>query len=243
MRTRIFPIAAAIVIGWIGVVGFFGCSSGPKKERTSLAEQMAQDANLSIVLSQKFEPTFALRNDPILATYLRRVALKLMSQTKAFEGVGVGVLLIDNRRAAWRNYSLPGVKVYFSANLLKYLGFENEAAAAIAFELGHLINRHVARKIFSDRIPEEVFQYSEEELSAALTSAVGILYRGGYDPRGLVSLWSVYQRFPQYAPLPIDTIDRLKEETYTRISELAPLRNPIIQTEEYTKLKPRLQGL
>jgi len=77
---------------------------------------------------------------------------------------------------------------------------------------------------------------SEAEYSEAIPVAVGLLYRAGYDPRGLVEYWKRWQTEASQG-VPGEAARRLVSETYRAIASYTPLRNPVVRSKEFLKLK------
>jgi hypothetical protein len=168
--------------------------------------------------------------------------------------LGVFLLRDSGKASRWRSFSLPGNRVYLPVGFLRNLEFENEVAALIAVEFGHLIGRHAVARYEKLRNPQDseaplvrsesltaadyfgsngIFAFSPDALEAAFKAAVGILYSAGYDPRGLSGILSRYARAPSRAPYDPATIARLEEATRLEIANHAPLRNPIVRSQEF----------
>src|SRR5206468_4279479 len=114
---------------------------------------------------------------------------------RALADAPTDVLLVEDRGQRWKNYGLPTSRLYLSASLIRSIDYENELAAVLAFELGHLTKRHALKRL-SDKPqqqpgveyfgPNGIFAFNEEQQLEAAAEAVNIMYRAGYDPRGLV---------------------------------------------------------
>ena len=69
---------------------------------------------------------------------------------------------------------------------------------------------------------EGVFAFDIDEVKQAIKSAIEIMYRGGYDIRGLLEIWSIFQKNPQHSPFPDKVLEELVEYTRAVISKYAP---------------------
>ena len=166
---------------------------------------------------------------------------------------------------------MPGNRIYFSIELLKHLDYENQVAAALAIELANLRKKFVSQRVDEQILsgmgiqateseplapiemeeltsvrffgPAGVFYYLEKDRTAAVEEAVYLLYRAGYDPRGLSSVFELYAENSQFSPIEANTLPRLIEETRRVIAQLSPLLNPVVRTEAFIQIKKRIEKL
>jgi predicted Zn-dependent protease len=163
-------------------------------------------------------------------------------------------------------YALPEGRVYLPLGLLKEFDFENEVAAAIAFQLAHLRKKNLhtrvwdlysgenGKPIFSDlmmQAPQSVdffdanglFAFTDEMEVATLQEAVRILYQAGYDARGLTALLERFKKNPDQSPYGPGTLEKLVEQSFRAIALLSPLRNPIVQSHDFLSIRKRIRRL
>ena len=235
---------------------FVRCATEVPIKKISTEEQTKIDDSVGQGLAQNFEPKLTIKNDIEVSVYLRKVAGKLSESAAALQKSPVGVITIKDRDHHWRCYALPGNRIYLSIGELKELQFDNEVAAAIALQLGHILSRHAIRRVEVHQTPADtettqvdyfgpagIFAFSKKEYIEATEWAVKILYGAGYDPRGLVALWTKFQDNPKKSPYENDAIPEILERTREAITELSPLRNPVIMTKEFTQIKKRIARL
>lgn len=91
--------------------------------------------------------------------------------------------------------------------------------------------------------PTGIFAFPDEYFVSGVETTVKILYGAGFDPRGLVSLWSIYRSAGQKSPLEEDVLRKLTEKTRAVIAEYPPLRNPIVRSRAFLTIQKRMQGL
>ena len=156
--------------------------------------------------------------------------------------------MIRERGGEWRNFSLPIDRLFLSGSFLSRLEHENEVAAVIAFEVGLLQRRAVSRRIESGQWREEqgilkLFDHSDEDLAGACAQAVRMLYGAGYDVRGMGSVWGLLSRSPRQSPYGPVTLSKLIEQTRKAVAEQSPLRNPVVSSETFLKIKERIGRL
>ena len=245
-------------IAFLITFAFVRCATEIPLKKVSTEEQTKIDDSLGQGLAQNFEPKLTIKNDIEVSVYLRRVAKKLTESAVALQRSPVGVITIKDRDRLWRSYALPGNRVYLSIGELKDLQFENEVAAAIALQLGHIVSRHAVKRVEVHQTPADaetsvlgpdyfgpagIFAFSKKDYLEASEAAVKILYGAGYDPRGLIAVWTKFQDNPKKSPYEKDSIPEILDRTRKAITELSPLRNPVIMTKEFTKIKKRIDRL
>lgn len=260
MRSVRFTVQLALtsVLG----VSLFSCATPPSAHVATLAEQIQSDTAIGRRMSEPFEAGLKIRSDMELSVFLRGVAAKMADTLPELKSSPIGVWIVADRDAKWRNYALPGNRVYLSSKLLKGMDYENEVAAAIAFELGHIVKRHAVLRLERQKngagIPGDladepssvdyfsargIFTYDQSELKAATEAAIRLMYQAEYDPRGLISLWNRYQSEPQHSPFEPEVLVKLVEWSRQSIALYSPLRNPIIRSEAFMKMQKRFRRL
>jgi beta-barrel assembly-enhancing protease len=249
----------------------WGCATVPPPEPISTKQIVEKDCEVGLQIAGRFESELKLGHDVDVSIYLRNLAQALVQNTE-LKDAPIGVLLVADRASGdWRDFSLPGNRIYLSTGLLRQLQFENEVAAAIAFELGHIVKRHALSRLAEQMgkkkaenptlelvLPSEVtaygqniryfgpggvFGFTDEEQAESVQVAVDILYRAGFDPRGLVSLWDKYKDQPRRSPFDPGALAKLTEQTRQSIALYSPLRNPIVRSQAFIKIQERIRKL
>lgn len=230
------------------------CTVPEEKPALTLEERIRADNQQGEGLSQRFEEKIQIKNETEVTVFLRKIAVKLSQSQLELKAAPVGVFLISNPNQRWANYSLPGNRIYISLELLKEIEFENEAAAAIAIELSHIYKRWVLEKV-ARRNPvgangpivaekpkffgsRGLFEYTDAEWEESLSEAVKLMYRAGYDPRGMVTFLKKYEK-----KMDPKKLSRLLETVRSTVVSLAPLRNPVVRTEAFMNLRQRIERL
>jgi predicted Zn-dependent protease len=246
----------------------FACATAPKPKPVTRTEIVQHDNAVGTELTGKFEAQIKVQSDREVTLFLRKIAQTLSKSAPDLNGTNVGVLLVRDIKGSWKNFGLPGNRVYVSSALLRSLEFENEAAATIAFELAHIEKRHLMSRVqeaqpalggtelFSLRMnspeqtkaidfvgPNGVFVFTDEAELEAVDAAVELLYQGGYDPRGLLGVWQTYNQNAKHSPYDQAQLTKLLERTRKAITRYAPLRNPIVRTAEFIAIQKRIRKL
>ncbi len=254
-------------ISFLTLLILSGCSTPPAPRPVRWDEQVRHDQAIGSALTPHLEKNLEFRNDLELSVYLRKMAQALADETPPLKDAPVGVFVVRESGGRWRSFSLPGNRVYLPAGLLRRLEYESELASMLAFELANLLNRHAVKRATRGQSPFPVetsevgsspvepvrepdllgpagiLSFSQDDLVASAQTAVGVLYRTGYDPRGMTSLWQRMAQDPEHSPFDAPTLERLIESTRQAIALNAPLRNPIVRSEEFLKIKQRIRSL
>jgi predicted Zn-dependent protease len=250
-------------------LGFAGCISAPPK-RPTLVEVVKQENEVGSKLAKKFEGKLHFVSDPVLDSYLTKVTDRLIKASADPRLAGTGIQMIESRGDVWRSFSLPGRRVYLSAQLLQKMQSDNEVAALIAVELGHIQQRQVLDHLRqlttpnpaatptpdaspleeTERIknpdffgPEGLFSYNENEMDATIQSAVDLLYKAGFDSRGLVSAWQAERKYADHSFYSVALLNDLIQNSREAVSSYPPLRNPIVRSQEFLGIQKRIQTL
>jgi hypothetical protein len=244
--------AFAAALGMLGLCA--GCITAPPKKQSAV-EKAREETVIGAELEHQFRAQLKTRTDPVVEKYLDGLAALLAEPMGDPRLTGVNVAVIQDRGGQWRTYSLPGRRVYFSLGLLQRLTFDNEVAAVIALEYGHLIQSHALNHLKKQRnqshssqqvdffSPEGIFSFDAEEIKLSIKSGIEVLYKAGFDIRGMLQIWSVLAANPSHSPLPPNVLSELSDYTRTVISRYAPLRNPIVSTEDFQSVHKRIMKL
>jgi predicted Zn-dependent protease len=249
------------VISIVGFVFLFaGCAAPPPLKLASPDEIWRRDQAVGSEIALQFESRLSFKNSPAVSIYLRKLATVLLESTPDLRGSSVGIWLVNNAKGKWKSYALPGNRIYLSAGLLHELEFENEIAAEIAVQFSHLIEKRALDRFlnlqdgksdtpwrFSAGVDyfglSGVFAFSEEAEMSAAKRAIGILYRAGYDPRGLISLFNRFKNNSKHSPYEMSTINKIIEQARHEVALQAPLRNPIVRSPAFIKIQKRIRDL
>jgi len=249
------------------VLGFTACVSAPPK-KANLVEQVQQENAVGIRLAKKFEAKLHVVSDPVLDNYLSKVTNRLIRSSADPRLAGTGIQMIQSRGSVWRSYSLPGRRVYLSAQLLQKMQSDNEVAALIAVELAHIQQRQVLDHLKPNASsnssnstpvvpaeeteqvqnpdffgPEGLFSYNGKEMDQTILSAVDLLYKAGFDSRGLVSAWETERKYADHSFYTVALLNDLIQNSREAVSSYPPLRNPIVRSQEFLEIQKRIQTL
>lgn len=246
------PIIGAMRNGFFCalVATLLACST-PEVRPPSPLEIARKDNALGQKLLERWEFPLRLHRDIDMEVFLRTLAAKLQQASPMIREFPLAVSVIHEEASLDRNYAFPGVHLFLSQAQLKMIEFENELAALIALELSRVEQRQLLLRLERDS-PEDpslirradwrdLFDFEESEDLQATAGAVQILYRAGYDVRGVASYWEKVLPLAEAAGYSKSRIDLLREYAYQQIALLPPLRNPIVRTEAFDRFRKRVQ--
>lgn len=288
-------------MSWLLISGVLSsCTSSPPIRKLPPEEISCRDRVMWGEISKNFEMHLKLKKNHEVVDYLERLADVLGRSTSGLRGEKIHVSLIQEQNGKWESFSLPGHYLYLPIDLIKELEFENEVAALIAIQLGHLANRDVLynlkstvfpfenekldedlladslstaertameEKLKSKRMeisslaeilelrnvgqllelgyfkPKGVISFSKQEELAAVQTAVGILYRAGFDARGIVSLFHYFEKKSRFSPYSNEMMSQLIESARREIALYAPVRNPVIRSQSFLMMHKKFRRL
>ncbi len=245
-----FRIAAVLALA-------ASCSTPPPKT-VSPVEQIAADTKSARGLTGEFRSKARLLNVPHIRRYLEQAAARISAASKGFPLGTVEVLVhVEQAPAQARFFSFPGTTVSVPLGFLKKVEFENELAAAIAFELGGIIERHLANRLEATEGgtgasrevplfgPESVFALTSEERIRSIRIGTRLLHFAGYDSRGMVSILKRYPSFFRNAgsETPEKEVNSELREAHRAKSELLPAEKPIVRSAEFLQFKSELDQI
>lgn len=232
------------------------CSTTRAPRELSPAEQVQNDNQIGERFSHQFEALLRFKKDIEIEIFLKNLSHKLAKTYDTVKESPFQIFLIEppTKKSRIENFSIPGIRIYLSKEIVRNMQFENSLAAMIALEISKVIHRvvmskiEVARETDENIIPTPYMEPSwfsippEKEL-AVLETAIEILYQANYDPRGLIGLMKNYQENPSLTRESPETLQRYIEDCYQIVSQYTPLKNPVIRSQEFVGIQGRLRVL
>ncbi|MFZ9595382.1 MAG: M48 family metalloprotease [Bdellovibrionia bacterium] len=255
---------------WFGIFFISACASSVSPPEVSPEERLRRDPGFNSQLSDQLERRLKIKKDPVVSIFLRKVAVQLAESSSEFNGAPLGVWLFQDEKGKFSSYSLPGNRIYLSVDLLRNLRFENEVAAVLGIQLGHLLQRDLLLRYLKGSqlksqarltsslsvFPEDLgatsfdywgfnglFAFDEEAYLSAAKISVSLLYQAGYDPRGILSLFKIFQNNSKQSPYELSTISKMIEQVRFEIAKQPPLLSPIVRSQAFVEIQRRMQNL
>ncbi|MBU6374806.1 MAG: hypothetical protein KGQ59_02315 [Bdellovibrionales bacterium] len=226
-------------------VGFGGCASPQGRKDLSSSDRLEKERILGDRWASGIGGLLLQREDPVLVEKMAAMAGKL------------GVLnppritLLSSLPAQQRTpiFVLPGYRWYFSSGALRSLRYENELAAALAAAQAlsermsvrseELIAEMAEQGTTSPRVT--LPKFTDSEWRSVNLRMVDLLYKAGYDPRGVPRFWQ--RTKSEWSGMSPDWSIILQEEAIAQISRKVPLMNPVVRSTEFGEIEKRLKKL
>ncbi len=223
--------------------------------------------------SMEIEKSSHLVTDPVVVEYVNRVGQNIVRNSDSKVPFTIKVLDTDEINAM----ALPGGFFYVNSGLILACDSEDELAGVMAHEISHVAAHHAAREmtrmnymqigsvplmIFTQgtwtgygiyeaaqlAVPLTFLQFSRAFESEADFLGVQYMYKAGYDPQGMVSIFEKLDALQKHKPGAIsrafsdhpatpDRIDNVENE----IATILPARPEyMVTTSEFDTVKARL---
>lgn len=240
----------------------FGCASAPKQKPIPISEQIVLDMQKSQDLMIEFQRKITRVPTPEVQDYLNRLAQSIAKQEPGFEANTVEVRVYqdldkqDLNKQIKRIYAFPGTTIFIPASFLVQVGYENELAAAISYELAQVIHRYLAKKLDAPIIgepapvilfgPESVFNFEREERKMTIQKATELMFKTKFDTRGLPSFFQHYASYltgvwNQDSDLVKNEVEFNLREARKAMAAQLPLRDPIVRSADFINFKKKLK--
>jgi hypothetical protein len=223
--------------------------------------------------SMEIEKSSHLVTDPVVVEYVNRIGQNLVKNSDAKVPFTIKVLDTDEINAM----ALPGGFFYVNSGLILACDSEDELAGVMAHEISHVAAHHAAREmtrlnymqigsvplmIFAQgswtmygvyeasqlAVPLTFLQFSRQFEGEADFLGIQYMYKAGYDPQGMVSIFEKLDALEKHKPGALSkafsdhpaTPDRINA-VEGEIATLLPARpDYLVTTSEFDTVKARL---
>jgi predicted Zn-dependent protease len=223
--------------------------------------------------AQEIEKQSHLVTDPVVVEYINRVGQNLVKNSDSKVPFTIKVLDTDEINAM----ALPGGFFYVNSGLILACDSEDELAGVMAHEISHVAAHHAAREMTKMNymqiasvplmivaqgsyigygiyeasqlaIPLTFLSFSREYEAEADYLGVQYMYRAGYDPQGMVSMFEKLTALEKHKPGALskafsdhpatpDRIANIEDE----IATILPAKpDYLVTTSEFDQVKARL---
>ncbi len=223
--------------------------------------------------SMEVEKSSHLVTDPVVEEYVNRIGQNLVRNSDAKVPFTIKILDTDEVNAM----ALPGGFFYVNSGLILACDSEDELAGVMAHEISHVIAHHAARNmtrmnyvqigmvplmIFTQgsyigygiyeasqlAIPVTFLEFSRTYEAEADYLGVQWMYKAGYDPQGMVSIFEKLDALQKHKPGAISkafqdhpaTPDRIAAVEEEIATILPPRPDYLVTTSEFDQVKARL---
>lgn len=223
--------------------------------------------------SMEIEKSSHMVTDPVVVEYINRVGQNIVRNSDAKVPFTIKVLDTDEINAM----ALPGGFFYVNSGLILACDSEDELAGVMAHEIAHVAAHHAAREMTRmnymqiGSVPLMIFTqgtwtgygiYEAAQLAVPLTFlsfsrqfeaeadylGVQYMYKAGYDPQGMVSIFEKLDALQKHKPGAISrafsdhpaTPDRIDDVENEIATILPPRSEYMVTTSEFDTVKARL---
>ncbi len=223
--------------------------------------------------SMEIEKSSHLVTDPVVVEYVNRIGQNLVKNSDAKVPFTIKVLDTDEINAM----ALPGGFFYVNSGLILACDSEDELAGVMAHEISHVAAHHAAREmtkmnymqlgqipliIFTQgtwvgygiyeaaqlAVPLTFLQFSREYEAEADYLGIQYMYKAGYDPQGMVSIFEKLSALEKHKPGALSkafsdhpaTPDRIAAVENEIATILPPEPQYMVTSSEFDAVKARL---
>ena len=226
--------------------------------------------------SMEVEKTSHLVTDPVVVEYVNRIGQNLVRNSDAKIPFTIKVLDTDEINAM----ALPGGYFYVDSGLILACDSEDELAGVMAHEIAHVAAHHAARAMTKLgymqigsipmvmvaagswvgygvyeaaqlAMPLSFLEFSREYETEADYLGIQYMYRAGYDPQGMVTIFEKLSAMEKHKPGAVSkafsdhpaTPDRIAA-VEKEIATILPARPEyLVTTSEFQDVKARLERI
>jgi len=226
--------------------------------------------------STEIDKASHLITDPVITEYVNRIGQNLVKNSDAKVPFTIKVLDADEVNAM----ALPGGFLYVNSGLILACDSEDELAGVMSHEISHVIAHHAARNMTRMNytqigmvpvmiltqgslaglgiyeasqvaIPITFLQFSRSYEAEADYLGVQWMYKAGYDPQGMVSIFEKLSALEKHKPGALSkafedhpaTPDRIAAVEQEIATILPPRPDYLVTTSEFDRVKARLERL
>jgi predicted Zn-dependent protease len=226
--------------------------------------------------SMEIEKSSHLVTDPVVVEYINRIGQNLVKNSDAKVPFTIKVLDTDEINAM----ALPGGYFYVNSGLILACDSEDELAGVMAHEIAHVAAHHAAREmtklnlmqissiplmIFTQgtwtaygvyevaqlSVPLTLLQFSREYETEADYLGIQYMYRAGYDPQGMVTIFEKISALEKHKPGVVSrafsdhpaTPERIAAIEHEIATILPPQPEYLVTTSEFDQVKARLERI
>jgi predicted Zn-dependent protease len=223
--------------------------------------------------SMEIEKSSHLVTDPVVVEYINRIGQNIVKNSDAKVPFTIKVLDTDEINAM----ALPGGFFYVNSGLILACDSEDELAGVMAHEISHVAAHHAAREmtklnymqlgqipliIFTQgtwtgygiyeasqlAVPLTFLQFSREYEAEADYLGIQYMYKAGYDPQGMVSIFEKLAALEKHKPGALSkafsdhpaTPDRIAAVENEIATILPPEPQYMVTSSEFDMVKARL---
>lgn len=207
-------LVIALIVALVSVAGYFGSTS--ENPLTGEKQRVAMSPEEEIALGLRSAPEMAARMGGLsrnaeAAALVRRIGGKLVRESIAARSPYKFSFHVLADARTVNAFALPGGPVFITEGLLRVLKTEDEVAAVLGHEIGHVIGRHSSERLAKQQLTQGLLgavvlgtgdysaaqigqvvggmitmKYGREDELESDALGIRILAQAGYDPRAMI---------------------------------------------------------
>jgi septum formation protein len=260
-----FGIQALMVVTALSLYGCSGLSSNfntatNQQETTLYSTEREQELGASV--AREMEKELKILDDVAMnervETITRKVAAVCDRKELVYASKVVEEKKIDDKPLV-NAYALPGGYVYVFRGLLEYIKEDDQLAAVIAHEIGHVTARHSIKRLqmsygslvavlaamtyngslaggINAAVESMFFQYSQADELQADELGIKYMTAAGYDPKGMVRMLEALQEHDRKEPIRPKMFGRTHPYVHQRIAAAGRLIRNDLDFRDYVRM-------
>jgi predicted Zn-dependent protease len=217
--------ARFIIAGLVALFGFISyCSTSSENPVTGEKQYIRLTAEQEIALGRQLAPQMAAQFGGVspgpLRERVRAVGERVVARSSAAKTpYKYSFYLLADRRTV-NAFALPGGQIFITEALVGLLGSENELAAVLGHEVGHVLARHSAEHLAKQELTRTLLgavvigsgaDYNAAQVAQLVGSLVNMKHgrndeheadtlglrlvsEAGYDPRAMITVMQVLEK-------------------------------------------------
>ena len=211
----------ALVIAAFGFISY--CSTTSENPITGEKQHIRMTPEQEVSLGRQLAPQMAaqmggLSKSPA-AERVRRIGQRVVERSSAVKTPYKYDFYVLADRRTVNAFALPGGQIFITEALLGLLNSEDEVAAVLAHEVGHVLARHSAEHLAKQQLTQQIIgavvigsgSYDAAQLANLAGSLINMKYgrddeleadslglrltrEAGYDPRAMIAVMQVLEK-------------------------------------------------
>jgi beta-barrel assembly-enhancing protease len=211
----------ALVVAAFGLISY--CSTTSENPITGEKQHIKMTAEQEVALGRQIAPQMAAQLGGVLkgpsAERVRRIGERIVAQSSASGTPYKYNFYVLADRTTVNAFALPGGQIFITDALLGLLNTEDELAAVLGHEVGHVLARHSAERLAKQQLTQQLIgaviigsgSYDAAQLAQLAGSMINMKYgrddeiesdtlglrlmrEAGYDPRAMITVMQVLEK-------------------------------------------------
>lgn len=219
------------------------CTTVPAPQVLSMNEKIKKDQEILTPVYSEFKKQIQARSLASSKQWMEQLAIRLATSIRGFDSQQV---ICREILLPQKFYIFPGTRIYVPAGFIQEVRYENELAAALAFELAQVALRTTTKYMEGATTlltPWEgeasIFHLKKEDSTAVIELASQILYEHRYSPQALSSFFQRYSKYFDFTQSEVEWM--LRESQRVRLN-YPPLQDPVVSSSEFVYFKKQVRS-